>query len=249
MRFTDIHCHILPFLDDGAYSEDDFLNMAEVAEESGTDTVICTSHAYPGCDYTPEEYADVFRDMKERLVRFGIDVKLYPGQEIFVGGDAEEISEGIKSGRLFTLNDSVYPLIEFDFGEVPEAVFRAVRVLKADGFTPVIAHPERYDFLADSPDEAERLHRAGALLQLNAGSIGGFFGPDAEYTARYLLGERLADFVASDAHSPYVRTPVLTDAHEWVSDFCSPRYADYLFTENPQKIIKNEIIRPYRSAR
>lgn len=249
MFFIDIHCHILPGLDDGAFSADDSVQMAQIASSGLTAAIVCTPHASAdsGCDR--EEFITAFSGMKELLAGEGNSLRLFAGHEIFVAGNAADAVENLRHGRLFSLAGSRYVLAEFDPFESSDAVFGAVSAFTSAGYVPVIAHPERYEFFAEDPDAARRLHSKGALLQMNKGSITGFFGEDAQECAQYLISARLADFVASDAHSPFVRTPYLRDAHEWICENCSPRYADHLFRDNPGRIIKNEKIYPYRSAR
>lgn len=108
-----------------------------------------------------------------------------------------------------------------------------------------MAHPERYAFVAETPEAADQLKATGAFLQLNKGSLKGAFGRTAFQTAHRLLAERKADFIASDAHSPYVRTPYLGDAHELVSEHYSIDYADFLLRDNPFRVIRNQKIYSY----
>lgn len=247
MPFIDLHCHILPGLDDGAEISDDSLQMAKVALDGGSAAIICTPHTFPRARYAPNDFRNAMIDTKEALRDSEIALPLYPGQEIFLprGEDAHGIAEALERSALLTLNRSVYPLIEFDPYETAEAALDAVDILCASGFVPVIAHPERDFFIFENPNAASLLHEHGALLQLNKGSITGFFGRDVADTAHELLRAHLADFVASDAHSPYRRTPDLREAHEWISENLSESYADFLLWSNPARVLKNEKILPY----
>ena len=246
MQFVDMHCHILPGLDDGAFQTEDSIQMADVALSGLTAGIVCTPHRLPDCEYTVDELKKIYFQTFSLIKNSGKKLTLFLGQEILVSESITPIINGLKNGTILTLNGSVYPLIEFDFSENPEFVFRTVSAFTANGFTPIIAHPERYDFLADDPDTAWELKEIGALLQVNKGSPGGAFGRNAAQMADFLFGERLADFVASDAHSPYIRTPFMQEAHEWISENYSPEYADHLMFSNPLRVLKNEKVHSYR---
>jgi len=149
----------------------------------------------------------------------------------------------IKKKRLLTLCNSDYPLIEFAFRERSDSVYRKLRLLVAEGLTPIVAHPERYAFVAEDRSSSLRLKKIGCLLQLNKGSLKNKFGDNAYAISQALIRHELADFVASDAHSPYMRTPYLADAYEIVCDLHSEQYADILLKSNPQKVLNNEKIK------
>lgn len=238
----DIHCHILPGLDDGSDNIEESVRMARLAVESGTKALIATPHCnIPGSfrNYCDKAYVDKFRELDSRLKEEEIPLKIFPGHEIFAAGDFIDL---IKRKKLLTLNNSDYPLIEFDFTEHPDYIYSSLRQLVVEGLTPVIAHPERYAFVAEDNFAPFRLKAAGCLLQINKGSINGSFGKAAHDTAHYLLKNELADFVASDAHSPYMRTPFLADVREIISEFYSEEYAEMLLSINPSKVLMNKKI-------
>ena len=179
--------------------------------------------------------------LNEKIRDHGCDVSFYPGQEIFCG---ENFMNLLKDGKLVTLNNSKYPLVEFDFFEHSTSVYLKLKKIIAEGYTPVVAHPERYAFFSEDEDAAIRLRDMGCLLQLNKGSIQGSFGRTAYTAAKRVLSFGYADFVASDAHSPYRRTPYLGEAFEIVAENYSFDYADVLFEKNPLCVIENrEIVR------
>lgn len=239
----DIHCHILHGFDDGSDNLDESVSMARLAVENGTKAVIVTPHCnIPDSfqNHFDKAYAKNFLELKERIAKENIPLKIFPGQEIFAHGDFLQL---IKNRQLITLNNSVYPLIEFDFFEHPEPVFAKLEMLVAEGYVPIVAHPERYDFVQYDEEAAEYIKKTGCLIQLNKGSITGKFGRSVQHTAHRILESRLADFVASDAHSPYMRTPRLDRAHEIIGEMYSYDYAQLLLRENPVKVIQNKIIR------
>ena len=238
----DIHCHILPGLDDGAFSEDESLSMAAIAAASGTRYICCTPHTGR---YSAGQLVTVYRKFRDELKKNGIPIRIFPGQEIYMTENYKKQVRDISGGYPLTLNRSRYPLIEFHPRITAPIAIGAVRELYSIGLIPVIAHPERYLFVSDDPDNAARLKQCGALLQINTGSLSGAFGIRAGRTADFLLSNRLADFAASDAHSPFSRTPRLRDAHAHISEQYSQEYADFLMKEAPRRLLKNEKIYPY----
>ena len=235
----DIHCHICFGTDDGAENLETAVEMVTVAAANGTAGIAATPHCNVPGVYRNEWGAALqnkINTLRAALRAQGIDVMIYTGQEIFC---TEETPALLASGALITLNRSRYPLVEFHFYEEAASVYRKLRTLTAEGYTPVVAHPERYAFISEDPDAAVRVKQLGCLLQINKSSLSGRFGEAAYHASHRLLARRLADVVASDAHSPYVRTPNMRNAHELVCEEYSYDYADLLFEENPRRILDN----------
>ena len=236
----DIHCHIVFGVDDGSFSLSESVEMARVALEGGTDVIIATPHANAP-DLDPNDWDAEFdkklKSLNDALVSEGIPLTVCPGHEVFCSDNVVRLYRG---GKLMTLNRSRYLLIEFDFYSDVESMLAYCDDLSDQGVIPVIAHPERYEAIKEDLDAAFRLKRHGCLLQLNGGSLFGAFGRASREVAHDLIGEYAADFIASDAHSPYMRTPYLADAHEMVCELYSPDYADLLFDENPRRVLQNE---------
>ena len=242
---TDIHCHILYGVDDGSDCLSESVEMARIAYESGTRMIIATPHAnIPGTDGNPwnAEAEALLVNLNLKLKSEGIGLTVCPGQEVFAFGNLEK---KISDKEVISLNGSRYLLLEFDFEEQGDYLLDRCGELIQLGLTPVVAHPERYRALQEDMDVAYDLKEMGCLFQLNKGSLFGSFGEDARETAHRFLGETLADFIASDAHSPYVRTPYMADAHELISGEYSPDYADFLFSENPALLIADKEINPF----
>ncbi len=240
---VDIHCHILPGFDDGSDNIEESLRMARIAAGGGTKAIIVTPHSnIPDSyqNYLDKEYVNTFKELKSKIKEAKIPLEIYPGHEIFA---AEDFVEQIKKRKLLTLCDSDYPLVEFGFRERSESVYEKLQLLVAEGFTPIIAHPERYAFVAEDRSAALRLKKIGCLLQINKGSLKNKFGDNAYAISQALVRREIADFVASDAHSPYMRTPYLADAHEIISELHSPQYANLILSINPEKVLKNEKIK------
>ncbi len=239
---NDIHCHILYGLDDGAVSLEEALEMAKLARSGGTRKIVVTPHSNVIGSYRNmwcDEFEDMLERLNESLSEKNVDIELFPGQEIFCG---ENFVNLLREGKLITLNKSRYPLVEFDFYEHSASVYMKIKKIVAEGYVPVVAHPERYAFLGEDEAAAAKLKSMGCLLQVNKGSLRGNFGRSAYKTAKFLLDNSLADFVASDAHSPYMRTPFLAEAFDFVAETYSFDYATLLFSENSQAVIENREI-------
>ncbi len=240
---VDIHCHILPGFDDGADNIEESLRMARIAAGGGTKAIIVTPHSnIPDSyqNYLDKFYVDSFKELKAKIKEQRIPLDIYPGHEIFA---TDDLIEPIKRKKLLTLCNSDYPLVEFAFKERSESVYQKLQILVAEGLTPIVAHPERYAFVFENGSAPLMLKKLGCLLQINKGSLKKSFGANAYDVSQALIRREVADFVASDAHSPYMRTPYLADAHEIICELHSEQYADLLLSINPGKILKNEKIK------
>lgn len=236
---VDIHCHILPGIDDGAADLYDSLSMASLAEKSGVKAIVATPHCnVPG---SPSNYFD--RHFREILIKTrkafeaeGISVKLLGGMEVFATYDLPEL---IKEGKILTINQSRYLLVEFGFYEEPEFAQIMVRRLRELNVVPVIAHPERYEFIKEDLEFAKNLKAEGCVFQANKGSFLGRYGSSTEKCAFELINNRLIDVIASDAHNPDIRTPHMTGALEKLNG----KYdAKSLFSTNPRLICTNKTL-------
>lgn len=230
----DLHAHILWELDDGAQNPEESLHMAALAVRSGVSHMVATPHCREGGAGSVRETMTALRQL---LKESGIPLKIYSGMEIFGSWETARL---LREGKLLTLNHSRYPLIEFEFVSdgVPETeILRSV--LRA-GYRPVVAHPERYIYTQQDPELLNTWVRMGCLLQVNKGSLTGRFGSAPQALALELVDRGMATVVASDAHSPTVRTPWMYDAWELIAREISPIAAELLLLENPRRILNNE---------
>lgn len=235
----DIHAHILPGIDDGAEDMTDTLAMAKIAVDCGVTGMVATPHCnIPRMydNYFDEFYVDVFRETERALEEEGIDITLYSGMEVFV---TPRVPQLLSEGKLLTINGSRYMLVEFAFDEDPDYVQAMLRQIKSLGVHPIIAHPERYEFVQEDPQKVYQWRKRGYLVQINKGSLVGRFGRRSHYTAHQLLSHNLVTAIASDTHSPYQRTPYLLDAYEALLEDYSEKYLKVLFQENPMRICKD----------
>lgn len=236
----DIHAHILPGMDDGAADLQESLEMARLAVKSGVTAIVATPHCnVPGLydNYRGREYAETFQRVEAAWRKEGLPLTLYAGMEVFVTSD---ICRLLEEKKLLTLNGSRYLLVEFEFGEEAQYVQSMLEKIEGAGLCPVIAHPERYEFVQDDLQLVSRWRKKGYLIQANKGSIMGRFGRRPYDTVHKLLKNQLVSVVASDAHSPYQRTTYLLDAYEKLLEKYPEKYVKMLFEENPMRICQNK---------
>lgn len=230
----DLHCHILPQMDDGAHDLDEALHMAHLAVRSGVTDIVVTPHCMDG---GAQPVAENVAMLQEVLQEIHIPLRLYPGMEIFATPDTARL---LQQGSLLTLNGSRYPLVEFDFVSDGEQETQILQSILQAGYTPLVAHPERYEYTQQDPQLLNLWVRMGCLLQVNKGSVLGRFGERTRQLALAMVDRGFATVVASDAHSPRRRTPWMRDAWELLSQELSPVAAEYLLRRNPASILKNE---------
>lgn len=234
----DLHSHILPGLDDGARTMNDALSMARMALDSGITAMAATPHC--AGDRAAEVY-DAWQRLRGALREQELPLHLYLGMEIF---GTFETARLLREGKLFTLNGSRYPLIEFQFrsdGADETAILRSVI---QEGYRPVVAHPERYEYIQQDPQLVNQWMQMGCLFQVNRGSLMGRFGSQAQETAFALVDRGFATAVASDAHSYRMRTPWMADVRELLEREFTPTAAKYLLRRNPRAILRNEQLPP-----
>lgn len=247
---TDLHSHILYGVDDGSTDIDMSLEMLEIAAENGTRNVVLTPH----CNI-PESYINYinpviigrYENIKRRVRELGIDINVYLGMEVYA---SENITQLIEMEAVIPINRSRYLLVEFSFTEDPMWVSYILGRIHSTGLTPLLAHPERYEFVKAFPPMVQDWVESGCAIQVNRGSIVGKFGEESKNVVHYLLRHNLVHAVASDAHSPYVRGPVLNDAYEKVKEYYGERKADLIFKINPERILNSQrVIRVPQSRR
>lgn len=246
---VDIHSHILPGLDDGAQDIYDTLEMVSLAAQSGITAMAATPHCnVPGGykNYFSDDYKKAVWKVREAVHNAGLPVKILPGAEAFATADLPQLLE---DGKIMTLNASRYLLIEFPFDETPEFVQKILDEVIALKAIPVIAHAERYEFVQREPDLVYRWRKRGFPIQINKGSFQGKFGRSAADTAYLLLNHHLVSVVASDAHSPYVRTPYMADVYGELLAEYPEEYLEMIFEENPRRICQNEPILGLKAKR
>lgn len=232
----DIHAHILPGVDDGSRDMTDSLLMAEMAVESGVDTIIATPHSHVRRDSREHlrKIRDAFYALRREVAARDLPLEILPGMEIFCCGD---LADRFDEGTVLSLNGTERYLIEFAFEEDAARCRRYIETVRERGGLPVIAHPERYVCLQKDPSLADEWIRLGCQLQMNKDSAFGAFGRKARKTAYRLLKKRQYTYVGSDAHSPYGRSTHMGDIREFLLENYSSVMADGLLERSAQRCL------------
>lgn len=234
MSYIDLHAHVLPGVDDGAETLEASLMMLRMASEHGTKALAVTPH---GAGVTKTQYLGKFEHLKAAAARESLPVKLFFGMEMMADGT---LFDRLQNGDVQPLGESRFLLVEFDPLDPPEWCMAAIGHIRNCGYTPLIAHPERYVVLQNEPWRAELWTEQGAALQVTRSGIFGAFGQKAAETARVLLRRKLVFCVASDGHGVSHRRPVLEDVNAWLTERFGGAYAARLLYENPHKLLYGE---------
>lgn len=235
----DIHTHILPGLDDGAKDMQESLELLRIAERQGIRGVIATPHASP---QFPAASAEKILSMTEELQRkareMGSRCVIYPGEEIMY---REGVFEELQSGRLLTLAQSGYILLEFHYQVPYSELRRVVREAVRHGYRPVLAHIERYSCLREG-GRLQEISADGAYLQMNFASLTGHWYSGEVSWCRQAVRQELIHFLATDMHSRTVRRPSAAEPLLWLNRRIEPRYLKKILSGNARKILNNERI-------
>ena len=195
----DMHNHILFSIDDGSKDIETSIRMLKKAEQDGIDEMILTPHYIYNTKYNADnkKKLELLEELKKRCVKEGINIKLYLGNEVWAD---EGLPELIKKGEIKTLNDSRYILIEFPLHNEDKRARNIIFELMSHNYIPVIAHPERYDYLKKDPEKVKEYIDLGALLQGNYLSLLGKYGRHAKKTLKYYVKKDYITFFGSDIH-------------------------------------------------
>lgn len=241
----DIHCHILPGVDDGAADLEESLAMVRLAAESGVTRIVATPH-FHGEEESMQMLPRVLsrlNTLKREVKRFELPVTIHPGVEILCTPQTPSLAQ---QGKLPTIGNSRYILTEFFFDETLEYMELMLDQLTRWGYQPVVAHPERYQAVQRRPQVMQRWFAKGYILQLNKGSILGSFGTRAETTATDLLKRGLAHVIASDAHHADFRTTHMSAIAAWGREYLGEEYTSILLQKNPGQILQGKPVIPAR---
>lgn len=206
----DIHSHLLPAIDDGAKDIDTTIEMINIYKSQGVDSVIATPHFYPSYfDNTSDIIKKEIEKINTLLKEKNIDFTILPGSEVFAKRDT---LKDLKDGKIQTLNDSRYILMEFDYRRFPDFGFDLIYELNLLGYRVIVAHPERYYYVLKDITFLNKFIEEGCLLQINTSSLKGVFGRDVKKTAIRIIENGSFNFLATDAHTLSGRGPHFKDS-------------------------------------
>ena len=231
----DLHCHILPGIDDGSQDLATSLAMARIAVDDGIRTLACTPHIYPGLY---ENDANGIRArvaaLQLQLDEAGIALRLTSGADAHL---TPELFGRVKDGTAPTLHGGRYFLLEPSHHVAPPRFEESVFNFTAAGYVPVITHPERLTWIEGHYPVVESLARSGSWIQITAGSLTGRFGSNAQYWAERMLDDGLVHLLATDAHGIKHRAPLLAEGLQAAEKWVGADEARRLVFDRPQAIL------------
>lgn len=239
----DIHAHILPGVDDGAVDLHESMEMIRQGYEDGIRTIVAAPHVL---DQVVDErleasFREKMAELKSEALSEALDVELILGSEVYIQLDMKSLCRF----EFATIgNNGRYLLLELPMMSYPQYTEHVVFELALQGITTILSHPERNLFFQENKEELYDLVYRGALVQVNAGSITGDFGPWVKRFTEELLLHNLVHFVGSDAHSSGHRPLILSEAKAMVEDLAGEEMAEALVFSNPAKAIAGEPIDP-----
>jgi protein-tyrosine phosphatase len=199
MNLIDIHCHLLPAIDDGAKHMEMSVAMAKIAVDEGITHLVCTPHIYPGVyDNTAHTIQAAVNTLQTILLQLHIPLQLYVGADTHL---VPGLLARLEAGDVPTINHGRYLLLEPAHHVVTPKFESAVLALLQKGYIPIITHPERLAWIDSHYEVFERLVSQGVWMQITAGSITGVFGKKAQYWADKLLHDGMVHVIATDAHN------------------------------------------------
>jgi protein-tyrosine phosphatase len=234
----DIHCHLLPNVDDGPTSWEESLEMARLASKDGIQVAVTTPHWIQGTRWqpNPKEIKNKVYELNNKLKKDEIPLTVLPGMEV---GISENLPKLVSSGDVLTLGEGHYLLVEVPFVSLPFGIEEIIFNLKAIGIYPVLAHPERNQELQKNPRKILELSNAGAFIQITAGSFCGDFGEHAKRCAIQFAKFGVINAVASDAHSTEKRPPIITSGIKVLEEFIGKEQTEMLI-KHTYRFVRDE---------
>jgi protein-tyrosine phosphatase len=238
----DLHCHILPGIDDGPKTLKESLEMARIFEQAGYSHVVATPHAVPGTTWMPkpQDIRGQLTELKHAIANNGIELKVLPGMEIALD---PQISVLIANNRVQTLAGTSYVLIEPPFQRLPLGWEHAIFDVLSKGFKVLLAHPERCSQLASKPQLCDQLIESGVYFQVNWDSFLGHHGRTTQKMAIYLASRGYIHCLATDSHDAKSRNAIqVRRAAESIEELMGHRNLQLISRENPIRVLRNEAL-------
>jgi protein-tyrosine phosphatase len=230
---VDIHCHILPQTDDGASSWEVAEEMCRIAAADGITHIVATPHANDVYSYERERHAATLAELRKRL---GGKLEISLGCDFHFSYD--NIQGALAEPARYTIGNTGYLLVELSDYSIPPSFLANLRQLQDAGLWPVITHPERNPLLQRRPEQVLDWVRQGMIVQVTANSLTGYWGRPARRAADWLLEHNAVHVVASDAHDPIRRPPLLSAARSHLAERNGEETAMALVEANPGAIVR-----------
>ena len=234
-RFVDLHCHILPYVDDGALRTEESEELLDMLYQQGVRVVCATPHLRHRMFETPDDEIRLqFAELQAYADRRAYSMRLFLSREYHCD---KLLQERLQAGTILCLGAGSTVLVEFSHLHDYASMLGWVTDLRGQGYQPLIAHVERYPALEGSLDKVSSLIQKGAMVQMNAGSVLGHEGMRQARWSRKLLRESLVHVIASDSHDPVDRPPELDACQRYLRKKVGDAYAEALMRDNPMQIL------------
>jgi protein-tyrosine phosphatase len=229
----DIHCHILPGVDDGPKSWEVAVEMCRMAAADGITHTVATPHANNRYAYEREYFTELLDDLKTRcggVLEFSLGCDFHLSYE--------NIERVLAEPQTYTIGKTNYLLVELSNYSIPAQLGETFSRLGDRGLTPILTHPERNPILQQTPQRVLEYAEQGCLIQVTGSSLTGFWGERPEIVARWLLDRSAIHVLATDAHETTRRVPILSEARDMAAELAGEEYAEALVEVNPGAIVK-----------
>ena len=238
---VDLHCHLLPAVDDGAKHLDQALAMAKIAIEDGITDIICTPHHLNGVyQNNASSILSACHQLQGALDDQQLPLTVHPGAENHL---VPELLDGLRAGSVMTMaHRGRYLLVELPVMSIPMGTEQVLKSLLKQGLTPIIAHPERNDALRLDPTRLGEWVDWGVLGQVTAQSLTGQFGPLVQQAAWHMTEQGWIHCVASDAHRDKRRIPIISPAHQAISERLGLEFANWLVDAVPRAVLLGQAV-------
>lgn len=211
----DIHCHILADIDDGPKDWETSIKIAKLSKSEGISKIIATPHWVQGTNWETNSEEIIKKvDILNRLIdKEKINIKVFPGMEVAI---TERLVHLLNSGEILTLAGTKCLLLEMPFRSLPFGLEKILNELLLNDIVPILGHPERNIDFQNKPSVIKKFIELGAMVQITSTSLTGSYGKEAQKCAIELSKLNFVDFIATDAHSPERRPPLIKEAlHIW----------------------------------
>jgi protein-tyrosine phosphatase len=229
----DIHCHLLPAVDDGAQSWDVTLAMCRIAEQDGITHIVATPHANYEYGFDRAAHLARLKELRSRV----------PSMSFLLGCEFhlsyENIMDALDHPELYTIGETRYLLVElseYSAFNVAESLYK----LRTSGLVPIIAHPERNPAILANPERLDAFTDVGCLVQITANSLTGFWGKPSQKLCVSMLKRNMVHFIASDAHGLKNRPPILSAARDAAAKIIGLEAVAKLVSANPEALLNNQ---------
>lgn len=239
----DVHCHLIPGVDDGSQSLEESLSALRAEFNEGVRRIICTPHVN-GDDTRESCKARIerFHNLQDELEKSELkgQMELYLGSELYY---SDSIAELLSKDSAYSLAGSQYILVEFIPSVDYKKLYQGLRNLITQGYLPILAHMERYGCLTKQEERIGEIEELGVYLQVNAATISSGILDTGNRFVRNLLKQGRIHLVGTDSHGMNFRPPQMKKAVHWIEKNCSAESAERILNANPAAVLQNQIMK------